>query len=113
MENKELLIMSDALEEELISFISNHPAKRLSRNLRDLLVHYMCNNVKLGLPEQMEDTLFDLMGLFALLDKLEGKRHWLRLNTNWIIDPDERAIIQRYREIMLTQLKFKNDAKKN
>src|SRR5688500_3741785 len=77
MITKEFFIMSNELEEELIRFATNHPAKRFSKNLRDMLVHYTQINFDDGLPNSMKDTLFDLMGLFAVLDKLEDKDNWL------------------------------------
>ena len=61
--NKQLL-------EEFEKFLEYHPAGRLSRNLRRLILEFMMYDGSLEAC-YLKDLLFDLEGLFELLDTAE------------------------------------------
>ena len=64
------IIRSKAVEDAFSRFIEYHPAARLSRNLRRMLLAYMMTD---GACESfyLKDLLHDLEGLFDLLDVVE------------------------------------------
>ena len=59
-----------SIQEELLRFMEFHPAGRLSRNLRSLLIEFLMFD---GGTEAvfLRDLLYDLMGLYELLDCIE------------------------------------------
>lgn len=64
---------SDAgIEAALMNFIEYHPARRLSTNLRTMLIDFLMTD---GATESayLQDLLYDLGGLFDLLDVLESE----------------------------------------
>lgn len=65
-------IMSTHLREEVIRFIECHPARRFSRNLRRMLFEFLMTE---GAVESLylKDLLYDLDGLFELLEVIEGE----------------------------------------
>jgi len=58
------------LQAEFLHFIEFHPAGRLSKNLRNLLIEFLMFD---GGTEAvfLKDLLYDLMGLYELLDCIE------------------------------------------
>jgi hypothetical protein len=67
------------LREAVIDFLNYHPAKRLSKNLRRLLIEYLRHQ---GAMESiyLPETLKDLEGLFDLLDVVEEEWEFDPLN---------------------------------
>lgn len=67
------------LQEAVIDFLNYHPAKRLSKNLRRLLIEYLRHQ---GTMESiyLPETLRDLEGLFDLLDVVEEEWEFDPLN---------------------------------
>lgn len=63
--------LSPALEEEVLRFIEYHPAKRFDRNLRKLLIEFLQFDGA-SEAEYLNDLLYDLEGLFALLDAVQA-----------------------------------------
>ncbi|HEX8038926.1 MAG TPA: hypothetical protein VF490_07230 [Chryseosolibacter sp.] len=64
--------MSPQLREELVRFIEYHPARRFNRNLRRMLFEFlMTENAVESL--YLKDLLYDLDGLFELLDTIEDE----------------------------------------
>jgi hypothetical protein len=63
-------ILGQAVEEQLIHFREYHPAKRFSRNLRTMLIEFLMYE---GATEvnYLQDLLYDLQGLFELLDAIQ------------------------------------------
>jgi hypothetical protein len=62
-------ISSDLLE-QFERFYEYHPAKRLSRNLRSLLLEFLMYDGS-SEAEYLRDLVIDLDGLFTLLDAME------------------------------------------
>lgn len=60
----------EPLREAFLEFLERHPARRLSRNLRTMLLEFLMREEVMEAP-YLKDLLFDLEGLFALLDVLE------------------------------------------
>ncbi len=65
-------IPSDLLKEEIIRFMEYHPARRFSKNLRNLLLEFLQFD---GAMEAgyLNDLLYDLEGLFTLLDAIQAE----------------------------------------
>jgi len=65
--------ISPELTEALVRFIEYHPAKRFDRNLRKLLLEFLQYE---GATEgdYLNDLLFDLEGLFNLLDTIQAEK---------------------------------------
>lgn len=63
------LVLQEQLFESFMSFIENHPAERLSRNLRSVLLSFLKQE---GATEVLflQDFLFDVSSLFDLLDEV-------------------------------------------
>ena len=63
-------VLSPRLMEAFERFVEYHPARRLSVNLRSLLLEFLMYD---GSPEAeyLQDLVVDLDGLFQLLDVLE------------------------------------------
>ena len=69
---KNLPSLPPALSEEFLRFMEQHPPERFSRNLRKMLLEFL---QKEGAIESsyLDDLLYDLEGLFTLLDAIEAK----------------------------------------
>jgi hypothetical protein len=61
------------LAEELDRFIEYHPARRLSRNLRKMLMEFLTYE---GATEAryLQDLLYDLQGLFEFLESIQQRQ---------------------------------------
>lgn len=68
---KNPLSLSPALAEEVLRFIEYHPAKRFDRNLRKLLLEFLQFDGAIE-GEYLNDLLYDLEGLFALLEAVQA-----------------------------------------
>jgi hypothetical protein len=62
--------ISQALLEQFERFYEYHPARRLSRNLRSLLLEFLMYDGAAE-AEYLRDLMIDLDGLFTLLDAME------------------------------------------
>ncbi len=62
--------VSQELLEQFERFYEYHPAKRLSRNLRSLLLEFLMYDGSAE-AEYLRDLVIDLDGLFSLLDAME------------------------------------------
>lgn len=63
-------LLSTTLEGEFLRFLEYHPAGRVNRNLRKMLLEFlMAQGADEGL--YIKDLLYDLDGLFELLDCAE------------------------------------------
>lgn len=69
-EKDKKLVLSKALKEAFIKFLEHHPAKRFSKNLRRILLVHL-NHGEVVPSIHLEETLWDLEGLFNLLDVAE------------------------------------------
>jgi hypothetical protein len=63
-------IISQELLEQFERFYEYHPARRLSRNLRSLLLEFLMYDGSAE-AEYLRDLVIDLDGLFSLLDSME------------------------------------------
>jgi hypothetical protein len=61
-----------SLQEEVVRFMEYHPAGRLNRNLRKMLLEYLMHESALE-NFYLKDLLYDLEGLFELLDSMEAE----------------------------------------
>ncbi len=69
--------LSPILKHQLRQFCENHYPDRVSRNLRRMLLDYLDNELQIGIPNYLEELLFQLNDLFDLLDvAAEETRHW-------------------------------------
>jgi len=64
--------LTEPLKEELLHFLEFHNAKRLTVNLRTLLLEFLMYDGSTEAP-YLRDLLHDLHGLFDLLDAVEEK----------------------------------------
>lgn len=64
--------LSENLTKEFIDFIDSVPAKRLSRNLRNLLLQYLATH-KDGHSFDLDNLLIDMLSLFELLQAIEDE----------------------------------------
>lgn len=64
------LVLNKRMKEAVIRFLEYHPARRMSKNLRRMLVEYLMYQ---GAVEStyLRETLMDIEGLFDLLDVAE------------------------------------------
>jgi hypothetical protein len=62
--------ISQELLEQFERFYEYHPARRLSRNLRSLLLEFLMYDGSAE-AEYLRDLVIDLDGLFSLLDAME------------------------------------------
>lgn len=65
-------VLSPDLQEEIIRFMENHPPKRVSKNLRSMLMEFLMKDGAVE-SEYFNDLLYDLEGLFEMLDMMEGE----------------------------------------
>ena len=70
IEESNELLLSTALQEEFLRFIEYHPPYRFNRNLRKMLLEYLMHEGSLE-EFYLKDLLYDLQGLFELLDMIE------------------------------------------
>jgi hypothetical protein len=63
-------VISHELLEQFERFYEYHPARRLSRNLRSLLLEFLMYDGSAE-AEYLRDLVIDLDGLFTLLDAME------------------------------------------
>ena len=70
--NSQRSIVNPELIEAFESFIEYHPAQRLSRNLRSLLLEFLMYDGSTE-AEYLKDLVVDLDGLFGLLDAVDEK----------------------------------------
>ena len=63
-------VVSHELLEQFERFYEYHPARRLSRNLRSLLLEFLMYDGSAE-AEYLRDLVIDLDGLFSLLDAME------------------------------------------
>lgn len=70
--SKEAFALSPTLQEEFLRFIEYHPAGRFSKNLRNMLLEFLQFDgaIEAG---YLNDLIYDLEGLFALLDVIEAE----------------------------------------
>ncbi len=64
--------MSTQLREQLLHCLEHHPARRLSVNLRTMLLEFLMCEGAIESP-YLEDLLYDLEGLFRLLEVAQGE----------------------------------------
>lgn len=66
--------LSPELTDEVRRFIEYHPAKRFDKNLRKMLIEFLQFD---GAVEAvyLNDLLYDLEGLFTLLDAIQEDGH--------------------------------------
>jgi hypothetical protein len=70
--NSQRSVVSPELVEEFERFIEYHPARRLSRNLRSLLLEFLMYDGS-SEAEYLKELVVDLDGLFGLLDVVDEK----------------------------------------
>lgn len=63
-------VISQKLLEQFERFYEYHPARRLSRNLRSMLLEFLMYDGSAE-AEYLRDLVIDLDGLFSLLDAME------------------------------------------
>jgi hypothetical protein len=70
--SKQAMVSTD-IAAELIRFIEYHPAARVKTNIRKMLLEFLMSE---GAVENfyLKDLLYDMEGLFELLDVIEGYR---------------------------------------
>jgi hypothetical protein len=68
MTNSRKKQLSKKLTEKFHEFITLHSPVQVSRHLRNLLLDYISNQVKTGLPPEFHIYLWELYDLFDLLD---------------------------------------------
>jgi hypothetical protein len=65
------LVISPRVQAALVRFVEYHPPNRFSRNLRKMLLEFLLTQ---GAGEGLyfQELLYDLEGLFELMDEIEG-----------------------------------------
>jgi hypothetical protein len=69
-EKDKKLVLNKTLQEAFIQFLEYHPAKRFSKNLRRMLLMHLSHSEAVE-SIYLDQTLWDLEGLFNLLDIAE------------------------------------------
>ena len=64
------LLPGNVIPEAFLNFVQYHSPKRLSKNLRNMLLEYLSQDASIESPD-LKDLLFDLQGLFLFLDAAE------------------------------------------
>lgn len=59
--------ISPRLQEEFLTFLKNHPVKRINRNLHKVLSEFLMYEGSIE-ADYLPDLLFDMLGLFNLLE---------------------------------------------
>lgn len=62
--------LNKILEEDFLRFIGQHPAIRFKRNLRKMLLEFLMTDDGVE-ALHFKDLIYDLEGLFELLDSIE------------------------------------------
>jgi len=71
--------LSKLLKKEFRQFLEYHPAKRVGRNIREVIMHYMQHSLD-GFPLNMDDILWDFTCLMELFDVAEEEtKDWPEL----------------------------------
>lgn len=65
-------MLSGRLQVEFIRFMDFHEAKRLSKNLRSMILEFLMHEGALE-AVYLKELLFDLEGLFLLLDAIQAE----------------------------------------
>ena len=65
--------INEVVKEEFERFLSLVPIKRLSHNIRNLLLSYLKNEIKDGIENDFQQLIQDLSLLFELFDLMEGE----------------------------------------
>ena len=65
------MIINESLTKAFNDFLSEVPASRLKQNMVKLLMDFLKQNNKEGLPGFMDDLYTDLIFLFVLLDSID------------------------------------------
>lgn len=74
------MLFSPEVQERFAHFVEYHSPRRLSRNLRKMLLEFLMTAT--GIESlYLEDLLIDLDGLFTLLDTLDDEKVHEALNT--------------------------------
>jgi hypothetical protein len=68
---KKIPVSESALQAEFLRFMEYHPAHRVNRNLRKMLLEFMMLDAAVE-AFYLKDLLYDLEGLFELLDAIEA-----------------------------------------
>ena len=79
MANKQLTEkqISAALKEEITRFFRTHKAGVFSKHLRCMLLDYLAQELRIGVPLYLDELLWQLYELFELLDMAEQEtRDW-------------------------------------
>lgn len=74
-------MVSQKLLEQFERFYEYHPARRLSRNLRSMLLEFLMYDGSAE-AEYLRDLVIDLDGLFTLLDAMEEEAEQPALSAN-------------------------------
>jgi hypothetical protein len=82
MNDPHLKKLSPRLKEEIEYFFTNHPAARVSRHLRRMLLDYLRHGLDSEIVTDVSSLLWDMYYLFELLDLAERETH------NWL-DPKD------------------------
>jgi len=67
----ETQVLSEELRASFVRFIEYHPATRLSLNLRKMILEFLQYDGAIK-ASYLNDLLFDLEGLFELLDTIQA-----------------------------------------
>jgi hypothetical protein len=78
-EKDKKLVLNKILQEAFIQFLEYHPAKRFSKNLRRMLLMHLSHSEAVE-SIYLDQTLWDLEGLFNLLDVAEEE--WKQSSLN-------------------------------
>jgi hypothetical protein len=62
-------VLSEALQQEFLHFVTHCPVKRFSRNLRSMLLEFLLASG--GEAPYLKDLVIDLESLFCLLNAVE------------------------------------------
>ena len=65
-------VFSDALTEEFVQFMEYHDASHFSRNLRKMLLEFLMREESIE-SNYLKDLLYDIDGLFDLLDAIRSE----------------------------------------
>ena len=74
-------IAGKAVQEEFMRFREYHPVNRFSRNLRAMLIEFLMYDGAIE-ASYLQDLLYDLQGLFELLDVIQLQNE-IETNPDW------------------------------
>jgi hypothetical protein len=69
---KKTPVPASDLQDQFRHFIEYHPAARLNRNLRKMLLEFLMSDVAVE-AFYLKDLLYDMEGLFELLDAVQSE----------------------------------------